>query len=91
MIAENYHDNEVEEKQLTPQEMRSLLHILLTVVKGITIPQQTFDEYDAEAKINITFDEENEVWRLWVPSPKHRGIVVPKKKMTKPKLRILRP
>ena len=86
MIVENDDGgvNEIEERTLTPGEMRSLLHILLTEISGITIPQKTFDEYDPDAQINMTYDETNDLWRFWVPRPRQRGIVVPKKKLRRP-------
>ncbi|HUV64735.1 MAG TPA: hypothetical protein VMW24_12615 [Sedimentisphaerales bacterium] len=87
MIARNEEPNEeTEERQLTPQEMRTLLHILVTVVRGIDIPKRTFDEYAKDPKINITFDEETQVWKIWVPQPRKRGIVVPKKKIIQRKI-----
>ena len=76
--------NEIEEKQLTPQMMRTLLHILVTTVRGITIPQKTFDEYDEKAMINISFDETNQVWRIWVPRPKAKSVLAPQKKLILP-------
>ena len=77
-------EEEKEEKtfMLDPVQMSQLLHILVSIVKGITIPQKTFDEYDKNVKINITYDEVNELWRIWVPTPpRKRGIVVPKKRI----------
>jgi hypothetical protein len=83
--------NEVQqEPPLTPEMMRSLLHILLTAVKGITIPQKTFDEYDAKATINMSFDGVNNLWRFWV-TPSGTGIVVPRKRPFRKHLRIIHP
>ena len=85
MIANNEDTNEeAEERQLTTQEMRTLLHILVTIVRGIDIPQRTFDGYPKDPKINITFDEETEVWKIWVPQPRKRGIVAPQRKIIQP-------
>ena len=90
MIAENENlepaeIEEPEEPKLTPQNMHALLHILMTVAKGITIPQKTFDEYPEDSRINITFDEVNQLWRMWVPPPKHkRGLILHKKRIILP-------
>lgn len=77
--------NEPEErKMLTPKEMSILLQILIITVKGITVPQKTFDEWDKDAKIDISFDETNQLWRIWVPKPRKRGIVKPQKRIIFP-------
>jgi len=88
MIADNENieepEDEPEEPQLTPQEMRTLLCILVGMFPGITIPQKTFDEFPKDAMINITFDKVNQLWRIWVPHPKKRGLVVPKRRIITP-------
>jgi len=90
MIADNENIEPVEEPeeevepQLTPENMRALLCILVGMIPGITIPQKTFDEFPKDAKINITFDEVNQLWRIWVPRPQKRGLVVPKRRIITP-------
>lgn len=77
--------DEQEERTLTPKDLRALMHMLLITVKGITVPQKTFDEYPEDAKINAEFDEKNQVWRIWPPNPKpKRGIVTPRKRIILP-------
>jgi len=90
MIADNENIEPVEEPeeevepQLTPEDMRALLCILVTIVKGIDIPQKTFDEFPKDAMINIQKDEDNQVWHIWVPRPRKRGLVVPKRRIITP-------
>lgn len=62
-------DMPAEASKMTPAMMRALLHMLLTSVHGITVPQQTFDTYDPNAPMCMTFEPTLKVWRFWIPQP----------------------
>jgi len=83
--AEEIEQEEKKEEKafmLDPVQMSQLLHMLLSRMGGVIVSQKAFDEYEKNVKINITYDETNELWRLWVPTPpRKRGIVVPKKRI----------
>lgn len=67
-----------------PKQMSILLQILLITVKGITIPQKTFDEWPENGDIKMTYDEITESWKFWVKPPK-KGVLRPGKRLILPK------
>lgn len=62
--------------KLEPADMRTLLHVLLTKFQqvtrtvGVAIPAKTFDEYPQDAKFNVQYDPNTEMFRFWVEPPK---------------------
>ena len=62
-------------------EMRQLLHILLSIVKGINIPQDTFDNYPKDAKVHAKYIEETKTWQIWPENPAKPGLQVPSRKI----------
>lgn len=79
-----------EQKLPTPQQMHSLLCMLVGLLNGITISKKALDEFDSETKINIKYDEDAEAWSMWMgtkdDSPK---IITPE--LIKPRKRSRQP
>ena len=66
------------EKGLLPQEMRSLMHILIEALNGVAFTQKKLDEYPKDAMIKLTFDEINHVWKAITREPEQKqGLILP--------------
>jgi len=81
MIAPN------EELKFTSQDIYKLCVILLHKVGKVDVPKEVFDDFPADAKINVTFDLNTGYWTFVVPIPKSkrtRGIIKPNRNLIVP-------
>ena len=69
------------EKGLLPQEMRSLMHLLIKTVRGVAVTQRMLDEYPDDAEIHISFDKNGQIWKVIVPEPTEPEVLVPRRKI----------
>jgi len=76
--------------KLEPADMRTLLHILLTKfqqltrMQGVGISAQVFDEYPKDAKFNVQYDPNTEMFRFWVDAPKPSQQVIGPRRIVLP-------
>jgi len=76
--------HEKSDKMLLPQELRTLLHLLIESVNGVAVSQKKLDEYPEDAEINIKFDAKNQIWRIVPKRPAPKLILQKKKRIILP-------
>ena len=73
------------DKMLLPSELRTLMHILVTAVKGVAVTQKMLDEYPQDAEMVITYDSEKQRWFFMPPMPEKKPkLLVPKNRIILP-------
>lgn len=75
---------------LQPEDMRTLLHVLLTkfqqVTKmgGVVLSAKLFEEYPKDAKFNVQYVPEIDGFRFWVDLPQPKGNVIGPRRLVLP-------
>lgn len=83
MIAENP-DNEEVKPELTKDNFLAIFEFMLHKLGGISIPEETLEEYPEGKHFEDHYDPVNKTWNLFMPKKRKRGIVKPRKKLILP-------
>lgn len=77
-------ENEPKSKELGPNDLMKVLHILLLANKGIIVPEEVLENYPKDQKIVARYDEENKRYFIFAPVKRKRGIVKPEGRLILP-------
>lgn len=72
------------DKGLLPQELRAVMHKLLTITQGIGVKQEALDEYPKDAVMNVMYDEKRQAWRIVPKVEQKLDLLVPKSRIIRP-------
>lgn len=68
-----------EPPELTVENMRAICHLALVGCGGIMIPQELLDSYPEDAKIEMSWDMTNKLWKVFAVTKKpKRGKIIKK-------------
>ncbi len=81
--------HEKSDMMLLPSELRTLLRGLVSIVRGVTIPQASFDEAE-DNEISITFNENKQAWDICPVKKEGPIIVLPSKELVSTKRKLIK-